>query len=753
MGRWAICIRLLSDPLCNTIAYDIPLAADSASVFFSFSRDPSPKYAWPLTIDNGFSSSFLEFRAGHFHAGIDLRTFQQTGFPVLAIGDGTVIQIKMAKNDTGKALYLRLADGNLAVYYHLDRFSSRLEKIVTAVQRAKGKKYFGDYELQPPLPVRRGQRIAFSGETGSGFAHLHLEIRDPQDRLLDPFPLLRFPYPDRNPPLLAGILLRSRGPALLNGEAGERFFKLQRSNGRYALPDTVIACGPFDAVLATQDIADTGKRVAPYAVEARIDGRPYFCLHLDSFNRDDNHQVGLVYDLFHSNGDIFYYNLFSQPGYELETLKSPLADVWNSLAEGNHWLDIWVSDHFGNTASALIQLRKTAQPELSVNVIQAQGGLLQARWDKLVCDAQSEVTLNVYSLQGRCGSVTLPGSEALRRNGMDVPCAAGLQPAWAEFLFSLAGQTYFRKKIDLAPTAVSGPPDFAFDTYVNRDWLTLRLRDCSWPAEAVQLKVVQGDQEQLLAARQEKQGLYFCFQPLNDQSPLHLRFRFLREGVAAAEKEMAVPLVVLQPQKAGEFRWNDFAAEFADRSVNEPKILVVHREKTVADYPALSDTVDLSPSVFPFLDTVFFKFTSPAGLERPEQVGIFRYLLPAGRWQYVPTQYEQGVFRTRVLNAGTFALLRDIYPPDIRLARLPTLSLRSLKAITVCIRDQGMGVDENRLRVLLNGKPVDCEYDPDWAHVRVEDLQALVKGLNELQVEAVDLAGNLAQKVFRFTLH
>ena len=40
-------------------------------------QENEKKYIWPLAIYDGISSTFQEFRSNHFHAGIDLRTFQQ----------------------------------------------------------------------------------------------------------------------------------------------------------------------------------------------------------------------------------------------------------------------------------------------------------------------------------------------------------------------------------------------------------------------------------------------------------------------------------------------------------------------------------------------------------------------------------------------------------------------------------------------------------------------------------------------------
>ncbi|MCP4148675.1 MAG: M23 family metallopeptidase, partial [bacterium] len=158
------------------------------------------KYRWPLNINNGYSSSFQEFRSSHFHGGIDLRTFQKTGYPVYAITDGSVYKIKMTKRGAGKGLFFKHSDGNTSIYYHLDRFSKALETISKKVRQQKGKKYFGDYTLKNPLQLKRGQLLAYAGETGAGFAHLHLEIRDKYYYAINPFDRIEIPGRDRVPP-------------------------------------------------------------------------------------------------------------------------------------------------------------------------------------------------------------------------------------------------------------------------------------------------------------------------------------------------------------------------------------------------------------------------------------------------------------------------------------------------------------------------------------------------------------------------
>jgi hypothetical protein len=105
-----------------------------------------------------------------------------------------------------------------------------------------------------------------------------------------------------------------------------------------------------------------------------------------------------------------------------------------------------------------------------------------------------------------------------------------------------------------------------------------------------------------------------------------------------------------------------------------------------------------------------------------------------------------------VLTAGTFALLRDIFPPAISLRRLRSKRLGRLTNLVVRLSDKGKGIDDRFLEVVLNGRRVEAEYDPDWSRVLLEDLQGLKKGKNDLLVRVADLAGNPSEKRFSFSL-
>ena len=131
-------------------------------------------YIWPTNASNYLTSSFCEYRPGHYHSAIDIKTWNEEGFPIYAISDASIYKIRVSPFGYGKVIYLLLDDGNYAVYAHLQKFNSELEKKVRSIQLAN-KRYTLNW-MPDSLRVKQGDLLGFTGQTGIGSPHLHFEI-------------------------------------------------------------------------------------------------------------------------------------------------------------------------------------------------------------------------------------------------------------------------------------------------------------------------------------------------------------------------------------------------------------------------------------------------------------------------------------------------------------------------------------------------------------------------------------------------
>jgi len=196
------------------IVFPIDVLRRSATVALSVSclvisgspASPAGDFPWPIRSPRSISSTFGEPRPGRFHLGMDFKSGGVTGKKVIALGDGYIFRVKTSPFGYGKALYLKLDSGRIVVYGHLSEFLPEIEDILFSM-RIQRKTYDIDWYPEPGrFRVKRGQVIAYSGDTGSGPAHLHLEIRDENNVPENPLDY-GFDIRDTIPPVIESVVL------------------------------------------------------------------------------------------------------------------------------------------------------------------------------------------------------------------------------------------------------------------------------------------------------------------------------------------------------------------------------------------------------------------------------------------------------------------------------------------------------------------------------------------------------------------
>lgn len=140
---------------------------------------PQDYFSNPLAIELKLAGTFCELRSNHFHTGIDIKTNEKVGLPVLAVADGYVSRVKISATGYGNAIYITHPNGYTSVYGHLSSFA---EPLKTYVKNEQYKAKTFEIELLPNFGqflVKKGEVIAASGNSGSsGGPHLHFEIRN-----------------------------------------------------------------------------------------------------------------------------------------------------------------------------------------------------------------------------------------------------------------------------------------------------------------------------------------------------------------------------------------------------------------------------------------------------------------------------------------------------------------------------------------------------------------------------------------------
>lgn len=297
---------------------------------------------WPLAFRDGVSSSFGEYRSTHFHMGIDLRTRQQEGWPVLAVGDGVVARIRREPDGYGRVLYLTLKDGRTVVYGHLCRFSKELgiEARLQAACASKGTSFPGDVMIDPPIPVRRGQEVARSGQLGLGAPHLHFEVRNGDDAC-DPF-LSGLELPQgMSPPQVSGLLFLPRDETgSVEGSFRPLFVAASPvGKDRARLPRRVDLRGAVDIRLAGRDhLGLPGNSTGIPSIRAEVDGKPFYTMDLRCVSFARYKQSTLLFDAKFLPASTPGYLLRSPPAMELGGIEG--AGLPMDLSPGEHTLTV-----------------------------------------------------------------------------------------------------------------------------------------------------------------------------------------------------------------------------------------------------------------------------------------------------------------------------------------------------------------------------------------------------------------------------
>lgn len=320
--------------------------------------------------------------------------------------------------------------------------------------------------------------------------------------------------------------------------------------------------------------------------------------------------------------------------------------------------------------------------------------------------------------------------------------------SFLEFDFLKGKTIYGRHRYLTDPTYLDGVSTIRMRTFINRDRVHVLVAEPVFSRESILLRVNEGETTRTFEPQESKENVFFCFSPLHRQGEVDLEF--LLVGAKAVKKSIRkkLQLATLRTGVSSVFSLGAFEAEFAKNSVREAKTLHFETVDFPGSYPLLSKQISLSPFHFPFLDTVYYKFTKQ--LPEPRQVGIFRYSPRSKRWRYVYTIYEPLHYRykTRVISSGIFALMRDIYLPRIGLRKPATKRLAKLSRLVLTITDKGKGVNDDTLSIQINGKSITAEYDPDWRHVILEKPGGLRPGKNIIRVRVQDHAGNQANRSF-----
>lgn len=750
-------IRLIRRRTSNLPGF---LAAAGAAGALILAPSPAPAeiYLWPMHGPRRISSSFSEYRGGHYHAGIDLRSFGAIGLPCLAIGDGFVSRVKIEPYGYGKALYLRLADGRTAVYAHLDRFSTAVDSIAWHHRIERGLNWCDIALPDGAVPVGVGDTVAWSGRTATDAPHLHFEIRDEGQRPVNPLEGF-YSVPDEAAPIISGLMVLPLDAQSRTGSGPGPDLRQFRASGRsrYLLPDTIQLDGSFGFAVSVWDEQGFGRnRMAPVSVELAIDGETRYTVRNSNFSYDQAGEISLEYEVRGEGPAERYLALYRRDGStrldragDGRVSASRTKDA-RGLEPGLHVGVVTAADAAGNRSSAIFHFalhrfpavdgmrRLEAADEAVFSAIDPDGGTVRAAlgestdggrtWRPVPLERVGSflrgpvspdrtALWRVTAADGDGGSVT-------RWFGAPLPAA---EPDMA-FCEIRPSATPFGPFLEIvADRPLAGIPVVTAHAGGESETLAVHQRA---PAvfEAYAPR----------AADPERAVVFSVYGRDHRGYPVaaHRAVRVLPLGGGARPVAVAVDSTAMELTAVSAIR--PFAA------ILEPA-------------PGAQAPDELQPVSGAF--TVDFPSEALAGsiriaCEPGVRAGLFAHREGRG-WSCVGVPARENG-RVSIARPGVYAFFRDPIPPRIRhvaLERSPSGgSFYRAVSCVVPVEEEGSGIDPWSASARIDGEPAVCEWDEYRERLVVPIPLSIAPGRRTLVVEVSDRAGNVSAGEYGFVL-
>lgn len=337
-----------------------------AVIFFvqlSFSQSKYPEgFISPVDIPIDLSGSFGELRSNHFHSGLDIKTQGKEGLNVYAVADGYISRIKISTFGYGKAIYITHPNGYTTVYAHLQKANGAIEEYIKKKQYASKSFEVEMFPTASELPVKQGETIAFSGNSGgSGGPHLHFEFRETaSEKIVNP---LHFGYTkyvkDIHKPFVQSLMVYPVENSVVNKSTKPLVVSFsKKADGDYQA-SKVITNGKIGfAINAFDNCTNPYNKNGLYKVDTYLNGVLYYEFALDKFAFDETRYINnfIDYSVLKGKGQRFQ-KLFHTKNYPLSIITSSKNNgIINVQLGSTYTLRIEVFDYHGNKVNLFIPI-------------------------------------------------------------------------------------------------------------------------------------------------------------------------------------------------------------------------------------------------------------------------------------------------------------------------------------------------------------------------------------------------------------
>jgi hypothetical protein len=711
-------------------------------------------YLWPTNASTYLSSSFCEFREGHYHSGIDIKTWLNEGFPCYAIENGRIERIRISPFGYGKVLYLRLDDGNIAVYAHLQRFTKTLDQIIRKKQLQNQRYTLNWYPKK--IYVKKGEIIAYTGRTGTGVPHLHFEIRNNKHRPINPLTYYQQVKDTRRPRLESVAVIPISQNATINGSLLPEIFDLTHlKGGIYVIKNPLRVKGRIGIAVNGYDQADyVSNKYGFYQTTMEVDTKSVFDLTYTELNFSTTMHIYTEthYPLWIDTGTIFhklyvekfnplpFYRRFRTSDGTIQIYDKPIS--FTIIIRDYHNNQSIIKGEFVPDKSAVISVDHVKREKDWAYVKFYSPPLKEVQF--LTGSDNDQLFFPVKYFEIIEGKIGNPAESIFAK--------INVQDTTHNLLkISINSNESEESQKILALVDINQPLDHQIHFAGKKlilEYTNLYVKDS-------QLRV------------------------LLNSNPIFINYLYNGNAQALISSKMIesdqIELQLFADQK---LLWSDsleIATIYPDidfnRSWFDSAFVIKAKKGTVLDttlitsYCYFQDTSDTS---LPILDRVYEIHPHNIPLFNNISINIKADSLPPwGNWaifkmdadnslSYLNTSYDPNkrILQAESSELGKFVLACDTIPPKMEIiSPLPGEIYSKNPAIKINIYDEHAGIgDEENISVLLDGIFVLPEWDPEDEFVEARVDYELKSGNHTLTVSLTDRCGNSSRKAIYFTV-
>ena len=735
-----------------------------------FSFTYSQNYHWPTIGSKAISSNFGEFRDGGYHMGIDIKTLEETGWPVYAVDDGYISRMVTNFSGYGKGLYLTLNDGNVAVYAHLEEFAFRLETIFYSLQEKNNSYIVNEYFSPEQFPFNKGDIIGYTGNTGASFGpHLHFELRNSKSQPINPL-INGLNIEDyRNPRVFQIGIIPLSTSSKINGSSIPRAYPLYAATtgGGLELPDTVSCFGPIGIAIEIDDkIQGAKNKYQVQSIQLLVDDQNIFSLNYSKLDYDEKSTVNQTREnRFHRLNLGSFTKLYKLKTFSNSTIVNAGISGILNLTPGYHKVEIQISDASGNT---------TRVKGTFINYPPVKIAIRDVEWNDNTIEFNIQpVTLNIPLTKISCYSYTAYGypDEELTiiKSKKD---RSGLRIQLPKSKLGKHGVSFIVKN----KLGVYGSPltwhdpnaerrltemdvDITFSSIEHK--LIAQVKTNGFTSGNTSLRILKEDEYISIPLTKIQPTVYTSDLLLPSLFKKTKRIDAFFDGEIERIIQVNLDPIVASPNKLTNILSNDknCSIQISNTSLYDTSLVWIEKINHPVEPKGgtrLSSVYQLQPFELALKDTIRIGIRYSNHIKNMKNISLYYYNQKDG-WTFLPSSMHTNrqVIASTLFSLDAITIMQDIEPPFKRKVYPENggrFHYKDLKTISVIADDylSGLNSDEKSMSMKLDDIPVRYAFQPIKKELSYYLPTPLEAGEHTMEYKISDQAGNIMSGISTF---